>query len=165
MRCLHVNMIFSNIYNSFHCIISIIFFFNTEESLRECSNYQLNQVVILISVTFTLTVIVKHYKPNLCRWGRVLFFLTIYTFPPCPQPPSPQINQFKSRRETITCSRFNDRDAVVSFKFHFFPFFQTLKQLSQKVSIAGSTVSTPMQSAPQTAEGPGYITLEVGLVL
>ena len=32
-----------------------------------------------------------------------------------------------------------------------------------QVSIAGSTVSTPIQSAPQTADGPAYITLEVDL--
>ena len=38
-----------------------------------------------------------------------------------------------------------------------------LASLYMQVSIAGSTVSTPMQSAPQTAEGPAYITLEVVL--
>ena len=38
-----------------------------------------------------------------------------------------------------------------------------LASLYMQVSIAGSTVSTPMQSAPQTAEGPAYITLEVNL--
>lgn len=38
-----------------------------------------------------------------------------------------------------------------------------LASLYMQVSIAGSTVSTPMQSAPQTAEGPAYITLEVDL--
>ena len=60
--------------SSLQRFISTIIFFNTEESFRECSNYHLNQVVILISVTFTLTVIVKHYKPNLCRCGSLLFF-------------------------------------------------------------------------------------------
>ena len=38
------------------------------------------QVVILISVTFTVTVIVKHYKPNLCRCSS---FIVVTSLPCC----------------------------------------------------------------------------------
>ena len=93
----------------YHLDISIIIFFNTEESFRECSNYHLNQVVILISVTFTLTVIVKHYKPNLCRCGRLLFFRQFFLShhhstitPPCPHPPSPHHHPPSPHFATIT---------------------------------------------------------------
>ena len=48
------------------------------------------------------------------------------------------------------------------FLCHFVIFLLFALFCTLQVSIAGSTVSTPMQSAPQTADGqPAYITLEV----